>query len=472
MYIGLIKFNIQEEDMEEKNTIINEKNSKLTFINKLAYASTDTAGNLLYCTLTSFVLYFYTDVFGISIGTAGTILLIARIVDSFDAPIWGLIIDHTHSKHGQSRPWFLWLSVPFSLFMVLSFITPNLSTGKKAIYAVITYLITGILYTGISTPITAILPNLSNDSDERVQLNSYRMIGGNLGYFVTASFTLPLVAFFGQGNDQKGFTITVLIYGIIAALMFWFAFVKTKEVNTTSAQSLPIRDSFKAIKSNWPWVIIVLGNIFYWLGNTVRSSTIIYYAQYNLGNKNYASVLNGLVLAQVIGVALIPFIVRRLSKTATMILGLGIASLGQIFIGLSGENFTLISASWVFAALGTGIAVSMPFAMLSDTVDYGEWKNGIRASGFLTAIGSSFCIKMGSGIGSFLPSKIMEKFGYMPNHEQTASALGAIHFSFVWLPAICFMVGALIMVLYFKYEKNEKNIRQQLEIHRDSFNAI
>lgn len=463
MYIELIKFDIQED--------MNKKNNKLTLINKLAYASTDTAGNLLYCTLTSFVLYFYTDVFGISVGAAGTILLIARIFDSFDAPIWGLIIDHTHSKYGQSRPWFLWLSVPFSLFMILSFITPDFSTGQKAIYALITYLITGILYTGISTPITAILPNLSNDSDERVKLNSYRMIGGNLGYFVTASFTLPLVAFFGKGNAQKGFSITVLIYGIIAALMFWFAFVKTKEVNTVSEQSLPIRDSFKAIKSNWPWVIIVLGNICYWLGNTVRTSTVIYYSQYNLGNKNYASVLNGLVLAQVVGVALIPFIVRKLSKTATMILGLVIASLGQIFIGLSGNNFTLISASWIFAALGTGIAVSMPFAMLSDTVDYGEWKNGIRASGFLTAIGSSFCIKMGSGIGGFLPSKIMEKFGYVPNHEQTASSLVAIHFSFVWLPAICFLLGALIMIFYFKYEKNEESVRQELQMHRGSVNT-
>lgn len=469
--MGMAKFNIQKEDIREKNAFINKITDKLTIINKLAYASTDAAGNLLYCTLTSFVLYFYTDVFGISVGTAGLILLIARIVDSFDAPIWGLIIDHTNSKHGKSRPWFLWLSVPFSLFMVLSFITPNFSTGQKAIYAMITYLVTGILYTGISTPITAILPNLSNDSNERVQLNSYRMIGGNLGYFVTASFTLPLVAFFGQGNDQKGFSITVLIYGIIAALMFWFAFIKTKEVNTVSEKSLPIRDSIKAVKSNWPWVIIILGNIFYWLGNTVRSSTVIYYAQYNLGNKSYASVLNGLVLAQVVGVVLIPLIVHRLSKATTMILGLSVAALGQIFIGLAGENFVLISVSWVFASLGTGIAVSMPFAMLSDTVDYGEWKNGIRASGFLTAIGSSFCIKMGSGIGSFIPSKIMETFGYVPNQEQTASALGSIHFSFVWLPAMCFIIGALIMVLYFKYEKNEEKIRRELQTHRNSLNA-
>lgn len=439
---------------------------KLSLVNKLAYASTDTAGNLLYCTLTSFILYFYTDVFGISVGMAGTILLVARIFDSLDAPIWGLIIDHTHSKYGQSRPWFLWLAVPFGIFITLSFLTPDLSMSQKAIYAMITYLLAGIIYTGISTPITAILPNLSNDSDERIQLNSYRMIGGNFGYFVTASFTLPLVTFFGGGNDKKGFFITVLAYSIVAILMFLFAFSKTKEINVSAEESLPIRDSFKAMKSNWPWVIIVLGNIFYWLGNTVRTSTVIYYAQYNLGHKEYASILNGLVLAQIIGVAMIPFVVKRISKTYTMMFGLGIAAFGQVLIGFSGKNFTLIIISWIIAAVGTGIAVSMPFAMLSDTVDYGEWKNGIRASGFLTAIGSSFCIKMGSGIGGFIPSMIMEKGGYVPNHTQTASSLSAIHFSFVWLPAICFVIGAIIMVIYLKYERNENTIKGELELRR------
>lgn len=452
--------------MEHEISTTSDQTEKLSIINKLAYASTDTAGNLLYCTLTSFILYFYTDVFGISVGMAGTILLIARILDSIDAPIWGLIIDHTNSKYGKSRPWFLWLAVPFGLFLTLSFLTPNLPTSQKAIYAMVTYLLTGIVYTGISTPITAILPNLSNDSNERVQLNSWRMIGGNLGYFVTASFTLPLVALIGGGNDQKGFAITTGIYSIIAIVMFIFAFLRTKEINQTAEQSLPIRDSFKAMKHNWPWVIIVLGNIFYWLGNTVRTSTVIYYAQYNLGNKNYASILNGLVLAQVIGVALIPFLVKRVSKTHTMILGLILAAIGQILIGISGNNFSLIAASWIIAALGTGIAVSMPFAMLSDTVDYGEWKNGVRASGFLTAIGSSFCIKMGSGIGGFLPSMIMENRGYKPNTVQSASALQAIHFSFVWLPAICFLIGALIMLAYRNYEKNENNIRQELNIRR------
>ncbi|MHC9532533.1 MFS transporter [Dellaglioa sp. L3N] len=447
-----------------------KNNEKLSLTNILAYASTDTAGNLLYCTLTSFILYFYTDVFGISVGVAGSILLIARIIDSFDAPIWGLIIDHTHSKYGQSRPWFLWLAVPFGLFLTLSFITPDLSTSLKAIYALVTYLITGIIYTGISTPITSILPNLSNDSDERVKLNSYRMIGGNVGYFVTASFTLPLVAFFGSGNDKKGFAVTTLIYSIIGIVMFLFAFAKTKEVtpNNKEIKSIPIRDSIRSIKGNWPWVIIVLANIMYWLGNTVRTSTVIYYAQYNLGHIGYASILNGLVLVQIVGIIFIPFLVKKISKAQTLILGFIIAAIGQILMGVVGNNFTLIIASWILTSLGTGIAVSMPFAMLSDTVDYGEWKTGIRSAGFLTAIGSAFCIKMGSGLGGFIPSMIMEKAGYVAKHQQTSAALASIKISFVWVPAVCFIIGALIMLAYIKYEKNEDQVKLDLATRGDN----
>lgn len=437
---------------------------KLSMTNILAYASTDTAGNLLYCTLTSFILYFYTDVFGISVGAAGTILLIARVIDSLDAPIWGLIIDHTHSKYGKSRPWFLWLAAPFGIFLTLSFLSPDLSATQKGIYALITYLVTGIIYTGISTPITSILPNLSSDSNERVKLNSYHMVGGNIGYFVTASFTLPLVAFFGGGNDQKGFAITAAIYSIIGILMFVFAFAKTQEVNSgpVETQSIPVKDSFKSMMGNWPWIIIVLANVMYWLGNTVRTSTVIYYAQYNLGHQNYASLLNGLVLFQVVGNILIPFMVRKFSKGQTLIIGFTIATIGQILMGFVGDSFALIAAAWIFTSIGTGIAVSMPFAMLSDTVDYGEWKTGIRSAGFLTAIGSAFCIKMGSGLGGFLPSKIMSASGYVAHHQQTASALAGIKFSFIWLPAICFMIGAAIMLMYPKFERKEEQIKQDL----------
>ena len=209
-------------------------------------------------------------------------------------------------------------------------------------------------------------------------------------------------------------------------------------------------------------MILVIVFICYWIGNTARASTVIYYAEYNLGYKNLASVLNGLVVVQMISITLIPFIVKKLIKSHTQILGLALATIGQVFIAFSGMNVTMIIIGWVIASLGTGIAVTLPFAMLSDTVDYGEWKTGIRASGFLTAIGISFCIKLGSGLGSFIPSLILEGAGYTANQTQTAQSLAAIKFSFTWLPAIFFAIGALFMLRYIKYEKREEYVREQL----------
>lgn len=228
------------------------------FHRMLAYASTDTAGNLLYTTVTTFILYYYTDVFGLTVAAAGTILLAARILDAFDAPVWGFIIDHTHTKWGQSRPYFLWMAFPFAIFFILMFWSPDLSTTAKFWWAMITYLLFGISYTGVGTPISSILPNLTNNSEERIKLNSTRMIGGNIGYFITASFTLTFVAFLGGGNATAGWRNTAIILAIIGFALLLFAFFDSREINTSSQKSLSIMESIRGAKHNWPWVILVV----------------------------------------------------------------------------------------------------------------------------------------------------------------------------------------------------------------------
>lgn len=435
----------------------------VSFNSRVAYSLTDVAGNLLYCTISSYLLYFYTDVFGLSMVTAGTILFVARIIDAIDAPIWGSIIDHTKSKYGQSRPWFLWLCVPFAVFTTLTFITPNLSHQLKVIYALSTYILAGICYTGIATPITSILPNLTTNSDERIVLNSYRMFGGNIGYVITAAGTLPLVSFLGKGNDQLGFSLTVGLYSLVAIPLFIYAFKNLKEVNASKIEVVPIKNSFKTLIGNWPWIILFSVNLCYWIANIIRASAMVYYFEYSLNMKDYIPLINGISLVQVLGVVLIPFIVKAIGKSRTMIVGLLIASLGQFIMSTGGVNISIIITGWLVACVGTGIAVSMPFAMFSDTVDYGEWKSGFRSSGFLTSIGSSLCIKFSSGIGAFISSIIMTAGGYIANTTQTAKSIASINLSFIYIPIFIWVLGALIMILYHKYEKNEPNILNDLK---------
>lgn len=153
--------------------------ASLSLLQRISYGSLDVAGNLLYCFGSTYILYFYTDVAGISLAVAGVILLLARIVDGIDAPIWGIIIDKTRSRYGKCRPWFLWLPLPFGVFSALSFWSPDISMTGKAIYAAISYMIASILFTGLNTPLSAILPLMTLSPKERLVLNSWRMTGGH-----------------------------------------------------------------------------------------------------------------------------------------------------------------------------------------------------------------------------------------------------------------------------------------------------
>lgn len=441
-------------------------NDHLPLRRKVTYAFTDLAGNLLYCIIGSYALYYFTDVYGLSVSVAGTILLLARFIDALDAPIWGMIIDHTKSKKGKSRVWFLRMAVPFAVAVWLLFTTPNLSGSAKIVYAAVAYVVAGVCYTGVSTPITSVLPNLTSNSADRTVANTFRMIGGNVGNFLAITFILPLVAFLGQGNEQRGWSLAVGLYAIVACGLILIAYADMREKNLHHAKIISIKDSFKAAKGNWPWVLIVLGNIMFWLALTARNSSLIYYFQYNMGDKKLVALFNGLSIIQVLGMAMIPFLVKRLQKWGSTILGFVIASIGQLGVVLFSHNLPFLIAAWCVACVGSGMACSLFFEMVGDTVDYGEWKSGIRASGFLTAIGSSFCIKLGAGLGGFLPSIIMEMTGYRPDKVQSATSLAGIQFSFSWLPMIIFLLAIIPMVLYKKYEKNEAKIRTELEMRQ------
>ena len=230
---------------------------KLPLKEKISYSFTDMAGNLLYVTISSYIMYFYTDVFGIAASGAlgaATILLVARFADAISAVVWGSIVDHTNTKWGQSRPWFLWLCVPFAVTVFIAFTAPSLpNASMKFWYALITYILAaGAVYTGIQTPITAILPNLTSDPKERNVANTFRMAGGQIGSFITSALTIPLVGFFGAalgGGAKTGFMVVTAIYGVIAIVLLVLAFKNLRErnFNPAATKPIPFKDSLRVI---------------------------------------------------------------------------------------------------------------------------------------------------------------------------------------------------------------------------------
>jgi sugar (glycoside-pentoside-hexuronide) transporter len=441
---------------------------------RLAYTASEVAGQLIFCVISFYLLKFYTDVYGISAVAAGSILLIARSVDAIDAPVWGIIFDKTRSRWGKSRPWFLRLCVPFSIFGVLTFVTPDLSQTGKIAYAAITYVVCSVLYTGINTPVTSILSGLTKDAHERITLTSFRMVGSKLGVLIVNLSVYKMVAWLGRGNDRRGFMKVMPIYACGSLLLYLLAFKNLKEDTREDTHRLSIRESVSALYGNGPWLVIFLSSLFFWIAFVARISSAPYFFEYTLHRKALTSVANSLDFASLATILLLPFFYRVASKKTVWMLSLA-ASVGAqviIYFGARSLSPTLVLTGWVFGILASGVAMAMPFAILSDSVDYGEWKSGIRAAGFLTAIGAAFCLKAGSGLGGALPAWILARFSYIPNVDQTPQALFGIELAFVWLPALCYAVAVVPVLFYGRYERLEPTIRQELEQRRAVAGAV
>jgi sugar (glycoside-pentoside-hexuronide) transporter len=443
--------------------------NRTSYTTRFSYAASDVAGQLVFCVISFYLLYFYTDVYGLSAATAGTILLIARCVDALDAPVWGIIFDKTHSRWGKSRPWFLWLCVPFATFGVLTFLTPALGHTAKVWYAAFTYIACSVLYTGINTPVTSILSALTPDPHERVTLTCFRMFGSKLGVLIVNLTALKMVAWLGEGSDRRGFMLVMPIYATGTILLYLLAFRNLKEVVPQEKTTQSIRGTLGAIKGNWPWIIIFASSLLFWIAFISRVSTVPYFFEYVLHRKDLIRIANGLDFISLATAFLLPWLCRWTSKRNAWALGLFGMVVGQLIVYLgvrSGYSLAIIMTGWTIGFLASGVAMAMPFSVLADSVDYGEWKTGIRAPGLLTAIGAAFCLKAGSGLGGALPAWVMQAAGYVPNVEQTASSLKGIEIGIIWLPAAFFALSVIPVLFYRKYELLEPRIHAELDRRR------
>ena len=197
---------------------------------RIGYGIGDLGCNLVFSTMASYLMVFYTDVFGISAAAAGTMMLVTKFIDAFTDTGMGLIVDRTHTKWGQGRPYFLLGAVPFAIFTFMTFLIPDFGSSGKLIWAYVTYCLLCTAYTVVNIPLNTIVPRLTSDIHERDILVSTRMVCAMLGTAVVMTITAPLVEFFGNGDQARGYLVTMTVYGIAAMCIFFMTFASTKEV--------------------------------------------------------------------------------------------------------------------------------------------------------------------------------------------------------------------------------------------------
>ncbi|MFT3781338.1 MAG: glycoside-pentoside-hexuronide (GPH):cation symporter [Nibricoccus sp.] len=443
--------------------------TKTSLATRFSYALPDIGGQLLFGWIMWYLPYFYANVYGLTAAAAGTIVFIARFVDAIDAPVWGVIFDRTNSRWGKSRPWFLWLCGPFALFGFLSFVTPDLSYNAKAVYAALTYIAVNVIYTGINTPVTSILSALTTSPQERVTLTTFRMVGSKLGVAIVNFTGIDLARRIGNGNDRKGFMIVLSAFAIISIGAFLLAFRNLKEVVRVEEKPRPITGSFRALQGNWPWFIIFASSFFFWIGFIARVTVAPFFFEGILNRPDLIKPAGLLDFASLATALLLPWTCRAVSKTGAWVIGLAGMIIGQVIVAFgTGQDASvlLIMTGWAVGFIFSGMAMAMPFSVLSESVDYGEWKTGVRAAGLLTAIGAAFCLKAGAGLGGAIPMWIMGAAGWKAKQALTVESAHAIMFCTIWLPAICLSLSLLPVLFYHRFEKMEPKIQEELNARR------
>ena len=458
--------------MKEEQTQATESNSqKISVRERVCYGFGDLASNLAFSALSAFIMYYYTDVAGIAAGAAGMIILISKLFDGVSDVCIGLLVDKTHSKHGKARPWILWMAAPFAIGLVLVFSVPDIGQTGKVIYAFVTYtlLVAGI-YTAINIPYGTMTALMTQDQYERGVLNIFRMLFASLGSLIVSSITLSLVKAFG--NDSGAWRNTFALYGTVAFLLFMACFKGTKErvkpaAGAQQAQKVSTKDSLKALLKNKYWFMMLLLQMVNYIMMGLTNNGIYFY-QYNLNNRDLYSVsMIANMLPMLLAIILLAApLMKKLGKRNTaltgavgMLIGSGVMVLGY---KIGSGSVPLIMTGIAVKGAGTGLVTSVLGGMIADTIEYGEYRTGIRSEG-LTYSASSFGGKVGNGLGSALGGLILSLGGYVEQAvSQTAKAQGAISIMYLYLP-LALMVGILVILYLYKLDEEYPEVMKELE---------
>ncbi len=447
---------------------------------KIGYGLGDAASSMFWKVFSMYLLFFYTDVFGLDAAVVGTMFLITRIWDSFFDPVVGVMADRTQSKWGKFRPYLLWIAIPFGLIGVITFYTPDFGQTGKLIYAYITYSLMMMIYSLINVPYASLLGVMSSDTRDRNALSSYRMVFAFGGSLVALWGIEPLVKHFGNGTmvSSSGWVWAMVVFSLVAVLLFWGCFYLTKErVKPVVEKAASLKDDIKDLFANKPWWILSVAAIAALVFNSIRDGAAVYYFKYYVsdgvvGQDSYSlwsATLSlttlYLVIGQasnIIGVVLATPLANRFGKkqvffTANVLA----ASLSILFYFLDRTNVGAMLLLQCIISVCAGSVFPLLWSMYADIADFSEWRNGRRATGLIFS-SSSMAQKFGWTIGGAATGWLLASFGFKANVVQSTSSLEGIKYMLSFLPAAGAAIAVIIIFFYPLHEQKVAEVSTAL----------
>jgi len=488
---------------------------KLSFREKAGYSLGDAGANFVFQVLMAYQFYFFTKVMGISPVAAGTLFLIGRFFDAITDPLMGIIADRTKTRWGRFRPWLVWSALPFAGIFWMTFTTPDFEPTGRLVYAYVMYFLLMAIYTVNNVPYCALNGVMTGDVNERTSLSTYRFVSVTIITFIVQGFTWPLVAKFGQGDDARGWSITIGIFAILTIGLMVVAFLSARErVQPDPNQHTSAKQDLLDTLKNKPWVVLFCATLMIFIMLVVRGGSLPFFmdayvdreAMYAfLTNLNlvvpasgdlswWQTILNtfGLLILQdqsntpnvafaffnmaatpttLIGVLLSKPLSERFGKRGVFCgcLLLTVASTMSLFF-VPADKVGLMFLQGLFWGACYGPTILLLWSMIGDVVDYSEWQTGRRATGFVFA-GVVFALKFGLGIGGFVGGMILAAYGYDASAPLTDTAILGIRHSATLYPALFIVAGACILFFYPITKELNLEIADELAGRRRKFST-
>ena len=470
---------------------------KLSFAEKVGYSFGDAASNFYWKTFEFFIIFFYTDVFGISAGAVGTMMLLTRILDAVADPLMGTIADRTRTRWGHFRPYLLWFSLPLAAAAVITFTTPHLGAGGKLAYAYVPYCFLMLMYTAVNIPYSALLGVMTPNSIERTSLASFRFVGAFSVAVLVQYCTPSLAQWFGMkaalraqhgflgdpvgwvrwflskdfltlpSDPTKGWQMVMVLYGVIAVTLLTLCFAATRErVTPPENQNPNFKQDMKDMIQSRAFSVMLGVLIIMIMSFVLKGSVSAYYFKYYVHrNDLLGPFLVANALAFLAAVVITPKIAKHFDKKALFMTSIGLGGLiVLVFWFAKPTDITLMFVLQILASFVIGFNSPLVWAMFADTADDAEWRLGRRNTGLVFA-SAVFGMKIGLALGAWVTGLLLTGFGYVANADQTATSLLGIRLSMSIIPAVMLLVAAAMMKAYPLDDKLMVQIEKDL-LHR------
>lgn len=453
---------------------------KLTFKNKFGFALGAVGKDIVYMLVSSYLLYYYNAVLGVSSAFIGSVLMLARVFDALNDPIMGIIVAKTKTKYGRFRPWIFAGTVLNAVTIYALFATPEgMADSGMRIWLSVFYLLWGITYTMMDIPFWSLIPAVTEPGEQREALSSLTRSFSGIGDAIPTVLTMIVVPILSGSSVIADYRIGFKWWALIIAVFFVISelvcVLNVPEKNNVEMESPGIKEMFVSLFKNDQALTVVAAVILVYTALNIVGNLILYFFQFDVGDTDaYSAFVAVCFLIQVIAMACVPMIRKKVEKLKLFFIGILVQIIGFVVLLFMALTGIYHSSGWILLAVpgslvyaGYGILNVLLTVFLSDSVDYGEAKNGSRDESVIFSM-QTFTVKLAAGMAVFIAGLAIDLVGINPDAmSQTGSALMGLRM-FMTIPSVILLVlSALVFKKFYKLD-DEKMAEIQSQLRKEA----